>query len=99
METLTISRDQFEFLLAGIESNYALAFEAAKGLNANRLTATARDIARQRRMNQMVENGIIQLEELTNITVAVSREETIGRIPFPPHIDRRLTLINFENQR
>ena len=93
----TISREQFEFLLAGIETNYAVAFEAAKGLSI--FNCSARDIARQRRMNQMVENGIIQLEELSNITVACTRNETVNKVPFPPKIDRRQTLLNLENKR
>lgn len=92
-----ITREQFEFLLAGIETNYAIAFEAAKGLSI--YTCTARDIARQRRMNQMVENGIIQLEEMSNVTVACARSEIANNVPFPPRIDHRQTLINFENKR
>ena len=93
----TISREQFEFMLTGIETQYSTAAEAAQGLCV--FTATARDIARQRRMNQMVENAIIQLEELTNITVACSRCEEVGKIPFPPRPNHRQTMLNFDNHR
>ncbi len=93
----TLTRDQFEFILAGVETNYQAAFEAAKGLAI--LKCDARDIARQRRMNQMVENGIIQLEELTNVTVACTRNETTNSIPFPPRINHVQTMLNFDNKR
>ena len=92
-----ITLEQFDFLLAGIETNFQVAFEAAKGLSV--FDCSARDIARQRRMNQMVENGIIQLEELSNITIACTRNETINSVPFPPRINRQQTLLNFRNSR
>ena len=92
-----MTREQFEFMLCGIESNMALAWEAAKGLNVYK--CDARDIARQRRMNIMVENAIIQLEEMTNVTVATSRVETAGHIPFPPRIHHQTTMVNFDNHR
>jgi len=93
----TLTREQFDFMLAGIETQYQVAFEAAKGLSI--FSCTARDIARQRRMNQMVENAIIQLEEMTNITVACTRNETVNSVPFPPRPDRRQTMLNFDNKR
>jgi len=92
-----ITREQFDFMLAGIETQYQVAFEAAKGLSI--FDCTARDIARQRRMNQMVENAIIQLEEITNITVACTRNETVNAVPFPPKTNRTQTMLNFENRR
>ena len=95
--TPALSREQFEFMLSGIETQQMTALEAARGLSA--LTASARDVARQRRMNQMVENAIIQLEELTNITVAASRHEEVNHIPLPPLVNHRQTMLNFDNSR
>ena len=92
-----LTREQFEFMLTGIESNYSLAFEAAFGLDVYK--CDARDIARQRRMNMMVETAICQLEEMSNITVETSREESSGKIPFPPRINHKLTMLNFDNHR
>ena len=93
----TIPREQFEFMLCGIETNSAIALEAASGLSIS--TCYARDIARQRRMNQMVENGIIQLEELSNIRVACTRHEAINSIPYPPRINHQQTMLNYDNRR
>jgi len=96
-EPAALTREQFDFMLAGIETQYQTAFEAAKGLSV--FSCDARDIARQRRMNQMVENAIIQLEELTNITVACTRNETVNAVPFPPKPNRQQTILNFDNKR
>lgn len=87
----------FEFILEGAITQEQVAREAAKGLSV--FASSARDNARQRRMNQMVENAIIQIEEMTNVTVACIRNETINGIPFPPHIDKRQTMLNFRNRR
>ena len=91
----TLTRDQFEFILAGVETNYQAAFEAAKGLAI--LKCDARDIARQRRMNQMVENQVIQLEEMFNIVIAVERTESRNRVPFPPRVIRDISIRNYRN--
>lgn len=96
-EPAALTREQLDFMLAGIETQYQTAFEAAKGLSV--FSCDARDIARQRRMNQMVENAIIQLEELTNVTVACTRNETVNAVPFPPCPNRKQTMMNFDNKR
>ena len=88
---------QFELRLLNIESAYQLAFESAKAMSV--IGSSARDVARQRRMNMMVENMICALEDETNITVAVRREERIGNIPFPPVVDHTQSMLNYENKR
>lgn len=87
----------FDYILATVESNAVMAFAAAKGLSV--FSCEARDIARQRRMNQMVEIGIIMIEEMFNTTVACSRSEEVNAVPYPPQISRTQTLLNFRNKR
>lgn len=96
-EASKASEPLFDYLLATVEESAAMAFTAAKGIDI--LKSEPRDIARQRRMNQMVENGIVMLEELFNITVACTRSEQVNTVPFPPSINRRQTLLNFANKR
>ena len=90
-----LSQVAFESLLECAITNAQTAFEAAKNLNFFR--CEARDIARQRRMNQMVENQIINIEEMFNIVVAACRNEEVNHVPFPPRINRELTMRNFRN--
>lgn len=97
LEANEVSEPLFDYLLATVEESAAMAFTAAKGIDI--LKSEPRDIARQRRMNQMVENGIVMLEELFNVTVACVRSERVNAVPFPPSIDRRQTLLNFQNRR
>jgi len=92
-----LTREQFELRVINIETCYALAFESAKAMSV--IDANARDIARQRRMNMMIETQICILEEETNITIAVSREERVGNIPFPPKVNHQQTMLNFANAR
>jgi len=92
-----LTREQFELRLVNIETCYALAFESAKAMS--HISSSARDIARQRRMNMMLETQICLLEEETNVTVAVSRNECVGDIPFPPRVNHQITMLNFDNDR
>lgn len=92
-----LTREQFELRLINIETNYQLAFESAKAMDY--LTKSARDLARQRRMNMMVELQIAALEDETNITVNVDREEHNCQVPFPPRINHNQTMLNFDNKR
>lgn len=87
----------FDYILASVEVNAVMAFASAKGIDI--FKAQPREIARQRRMNQMVEAGVIMLEEMFNVTVACSRSEEVNKIPFPPKINREQTLLNFRNKR
>ena len=89
------NRAVFESLLECAITNSQTAFEAAKNLDF--FKCEARDIARQRRMNQMVENQVITIEEMFNIVVACDRTEQRNRVPFPPRINREITLRNFQN--
>lgn len=93
---MATNRERFEFLLEGAITNAQIAFEAAKGLSF--FNCQARDIARQRRMNQMVDNQIIQIEEMFNIVVACTRTDSVNQVPFPPMIKREITLRNFQNR-
>lgn len=88
-------REVFESMLECAITNTQMAFEAAKGLNF--FGCNARDIARQRRMNQMAENQVIAIEEMFNIVVALDRVEEHNKIPFPPRINREITLRNYRN--
>lgn len=94
---IKLTEEQFEYMLAGVVSNEKLALEAAKGLSV--FSCNARDIARQMRMNQMVENQIISLMEMTNTTVAYTQSQSVNQVPFPPHINTAQTLLNFRNSR
>ena len=93
-DSVVHDRGVFESLLNNAMTNAQLAFESARGLSI--LSCTARDIARQRRMNQMVENQIIQIEEMFNVFVACTRTDEINHVPMPPSINRERTLINFD---
>lgn len=95
--TTLLTREQFEIRLDHIEMEYNRAMKSARTLQL--VSATAREIAMQRSMNMMVEDLIVQLEMETNVTVACTREEHIGQVPCPPRMDRRQTLLNFENRR
>lgn len=90
-------REQFELRVVNIETIYAIAFESARTMDT--VGCSARDIAKQRRMNMMVETMICQLEEETNLTVAVERNERIGNIPFPPRVNHTQTMLNWDNNR
>lgn len=92
-----LTREQFELRLLNIETSYQLAFESAKAMDY--ISASARDVARQRRMNMMVESMICALEDETNVTVNVDRTERNCQVPFPPKVDHRQTMTNFDNAR
>lgn len=94
---LKLTEEQFDYMLSGVVANEKLAFEAAKGLSI--FSCCARDIARQMRMNQMVENQIISLMEMTNTTIAYTQSQSVNQIPFPPHVNVAQSLINFRNHR
>lgn len=87
----------FDYILSTAETIEAMAREAAKGISV--FDCSARDVARQRRMNNMVDHMVIMIEELANVTVACSRNEDINSVPFPPRINRQQTLLNFKNKR
>lgn len=90
--------DQFEVRLASIEAQYAIAFESAKTIAT--YGASAEVVAKQRRMNMMVELMILQLEEESGITVAVHRgEENVNQVPFPPRINRLQSVLSWQNNR
>ena len=97
ISTAKMTREQFELRVVNIETIYAIAFESAKTMDT--VGCSARDIAKQRRMNMMVETMVCQLEEETNITVAVDRNEKVGNIHFPPHINHTQTMLNWDNNR
>lgn len=92
-----MTREQFELRVVNIETCYGIAFESAKTMDV--LGSSARDLAKQRRMNMMVETMICQLEEETNVTVAVHRNEEAGKIPFPPRVNHSITMTNWDNRR
>lgn len=92
-----MTREQFELRVVNIETIFHIAFESAKTMKV--YGNSARDVAKQRRMNMMVDQMICQLEEETNITVATTRIEDIGRVPFPPRVNRLQTMLNWDNNR
>jgi len=91
-----LTREQFELRLVNIETCYALAFENAKAMDY--LSATARDHARQRRINMMVESMICALEDESNVALHVWREEKYSHIPFPPKVNHEQTMIAFDKR-
>jgi len=92
-----MTREQFELRIVNIETSYQMAYEAAKALDY--LKCDARDLARQRRMNMMIDSQICMLEDETNVTVATRRMESVGSVPYPPAIEHTQTMLNFDNNR